>query len=1091
MTVNAQSPTGDQARLRATEALLAVSRLGGESLALPEIARRATREIVRFLGADMGGAWLLSRGASPMPLVGYHLPKDLVAEVAGISSFDWHALVPGGTRGGEPIYASASRDDPRFDHPGLRRLPHESALVVPLRFKGEALGGIVAVWACAPHHFTPDEIGAVEAVACQCAIVLGHAEFYEDAERRRRVLTELIRAISASLDLNTVLQQVADGARDLSGSDSAGIALWDPESRAMIVRAHVPAGNPSFEGLHIEPGSGAGGHVMLTGLPFRTDHYAEDPRIDGRYLALVRKEGTVAVMVVPITTDGRVEGLLYVSNRTRRPFTDGDECVLLRLADHAAIAIRNARLFAASEARRSAAEALAGVSRVVSQSLDPGEVAERVVQSLRALSGARMAVVYRFATDSDDLVLLAGVGENVDWNRVMPRGTGMVGLAVRERQPVATPDLLPDARVELTAEVRERIERSGYRAVLAVPLLIQDRVIGALAVGDRPGRAFDDEQIQLAQWFADQAAIAIENARLYGELKTAKEGIEALAGTGRELSQTLDLDQVLGLILQQAMFLSAADVAYIALTQEDGMARSVASRGHWTSALGSLLVRPGSGVAGLALATGEIQESAGEMGELWEPVASEDVRVALVLPLKLASRTVGLLWLGRRSDGKFSEKTKTRLQALSLSLAIALDNARLYREIAQKKTELEIVNRSMAETLQIQSEFLSNTSHELRTPLASILGLLRAISGGLCRGPEEERAFVAEAHTCAEELLSLINNVLDMAKISAGKLELEIEPVDVPALFDQVRHLVQGQLATKKEVTLTFHPSEAPHQVVPADQDRLKQVLLNLVGNSLKFTEQGEIVVRAFARPEAGFMTIQVRDTGIGIPLERQARLFQKFVQADGSTRRKHGGTGLGLAISKRLVEMMGGVIALESPGAGQGTTVTLSLPLTTQVPFREASEADRESWAIEGPNETPLVLIVEDNADCRNMLRDFFHWEGFQTAEAATADEGLEMATRLRPALLVSDLALSCSESAVLRTGVDLVVALGRKPDLLDVPVVLLTGAPAEGRSLLRDVTATNPVVLLEKPVDIRIMRSTVEFALGTRSKVERGAEA
>jgi signal transduction histidine kinase/CheY-like chemotaxis protein len=617
-----------------------------------------------------------------------------------------------------------------------------------------------------------------------------------------------------------------------------------------------------------------------------------------------------------------------------------------------------------------------------------------------------------------------------------------------------------------------------HRSVLALPLRIAGRTLGGMVVvWAREPHQFTPQDLQLAEALADRAAALIDNARLAEEARAARGEIEALAGVGRALTRTVDFEQILGLILQQTLALAAADVAYIALTGEGGVARSVACRGHWTSALGSILVRPGSGIAGQALTTGEVQESEGEVGELWEPVAAENVRAALVVPLRLADRSVGLLWLGRRSSNRFGPPTKRRLQALSLLLAAVLENARLYQEMALKKTELEAATTSLAETLQVQTEFLSNTSHELRTPLVSILGLLGAISSGLCASRDEEQAFVTQAHTCAEELLGLINNILEMAKIAAGRIVLDVRPVDLAEVFEQVRRLVQGQLTTKPDLRLQFHSPAAEHRFVPADADRLKQVLVNIVGNSLKFTDHGEVTVQALPRPEAGFMTIQVVDSGIGIPIERQARLFEKFVQVDGSTSRKHGGTGLGLAISRRLVEMMGGVIALESRGLGHGTTVTLSLPLSA--PGAEPDGGPREPWAIRGPNETPLVLVVEDNVAFRGLVLDVLHGEGLQTVEAVTADEGFAMAVQLRPALVIADLALISSESATLRNGVDLVIALAQKPGLEGIPVIVLTGAPAEGRALLRNVETTAPVQLLEKPVGVPDMRAAVTRAL------------
>ncbi len=351
-----------------------------------------------------------------------------------------------------------------------------------------------------------------------------------ESEREAAVAAEIARTISASLDLCTVLQRVAEGAKELCGSDIAKIALRDPRSEAMVFRHRVGSRYKGYDTFGIEAGKGSGGQVLLSGRPFRTENYVEDPRISKDYLEVAREEGVVAEMVAPIRIQERVEGLLFVQNRSRRPFTDRDEAILLRLADHAAIAIQNARLYEETEKRRRAAESLAEVGRLISQSLDPEEVEQRVVDSVRSLLGATVAALYRLEPESGDMVAVAisgDAGPTFGKNLVFPRGTGAVGLAVREGRPVVTTDLLTDPRITLEVEARTRIEQAAFRAGLAVPLVAKERVIGALGVADRPGRLFDREDIRLAQAFADQAAIALENSRLYGDLKAALDKIEA------------------------------------------------------------------------------------------------------------------------------------------------------------------------------------------------------------------------------------------------------------------------------------------------------------------------------------------------------------------------------------------------------------------------------------------------------------------------------------------------------------------------------------------------------------------------------------
>jgi signal transduction histidine kinase len=363
-------------------------------------------------------------------------------------------------------------------------------------------------------------------------------DLLQDAVRGRReadLLAELARTLGESLDLDTVLQRIVRAARDLCGSDMARIALREPGSDGLAIRYSVGASYDGYASLRIEPGKGADGQVLLAGRPFRTERYLEDPRISTEYRAVAQAEGIVADMVVPIWQGDRVEGLVYVDQRTPRIFTDRDEAALLRLADHAAIAIRNAQLFAEAEHRRRAAESLGDLGRRITQSLDLGDVAGRIAQSLQGLLGTRASGVYRLVAGSGELAALAAdgdVGPTFGENLVFPPGTGVVGLAVRDHAPVTTPDCLEDPHVVLPPEIRHRIEQASYRAVLAVPLIVQDVVVGALAVGDRAGRVFTSEDIQLVQTFAVQATIALENARLYQQVR---EAYEELSRTQAEL----------------------------------------------------------------------------------------------------------------------------------------------------------------------------------------------------------------------------------------------------------------------------------------------------------------------------------------------------------------------------------------------------------------------------------------------------------------------------------------------------------------------------------------------------------------------------
>ena len=367
----------------------------------------------------------------------------------------------------------------------------------------------------------------------------------DERTRETEVLADLVRRINASLDLDAVLQRVAEGARELARSDMAGVMLREPASGAMTPR-YVTGHRPEagWMRLRIEPGKGISGQVLLTGRPWRTDDYTADPRFSKDYLDHAQAEGIVAGIVVPIPIERHIEGLLYVANRSSRPFGGEDETILVRLAQHAAIAIGNAQLFLEAARRRETAERLAEVGRRISQSLDPRDVAQRIAESLRALLGVPVAVVYRLEPASGRLVaigLVGDVGPTFGENLTFPVGTGGVGQAVRERRVITSLNVLEDPEIPLTPDLRPRVEQAGYRAVLALPLQVQDTIIGAVGLGDQVGRVFAPEEIKLVQAFADQAAIALENARLYEQ---AQQAYEELSRTQAQLLQTQKMEAI-------------------------------------------------------------------------------------------------------------------------------------------------------------------------------------------------------------------------------------------------------------------------------------------------------------------------------------------------------------------------------------------------------------------------------------------------------------------------------------------------------------------------------------------------------------------
>ena len=394
---------------------------------------------------------------------------------------------------------------------------------------------------------------------------------------------------------------------------------------------------------------------------------------------------------------------------------------------------------------------------------------------------------------------------------------------------------------------------------------------------------------------------------------------------------------------------------------------------------------------------------------------------------------------------------------------------------------LEEVNAQLEEASRLKSEFLANTSHELRTPLNGMIGFLQLVLDGMCDSPDEERDFLKQALQCSRHLLGLINDVLDIAKIEAGKLTLEVDRIDMQNLFDEVYSLTHVQ-AAQKGVQLRCEVQVEPGTVARGDFGKVKQVLINLVGNSLKFTPRGSITIKAHSQSELGHFMIEVVDTGIGIPPERQKMIFEKFVQGDGSTTRRFGGTGLGLAISRSLVELMGGIIGVHSDGEGKGTRMYFSLPMwRDEVAVPDPNHMPVHGLeTIQGPPNGKLVLVVEDDPVFRRFLTAVLHQSGYRTVEADHAESGWLLLRRLRPNVVLLDYALSCGDAASLRTGWDLAQRMTSEPETRHIPIVFVTGFDGELKEKLKATAFARRPEHLVKPVDGRVLTARIEALMG-----------
>ena len=928
----------------------------------------------------------------------------------------------------------------------------EDMLIVPLRATDGSMLGIISVDAPRDGRApTRSVVEALEVFAHLAAVAIENAWLYEDLHHRINTLSlfnEVSRSLSAKLDLDTLLDTVVEASTQLLGCQGSTIFLLDDTDGYFHPAATYGHDSEQIKSLCFAPDEGLVGEVGASGRSLLLTDVETSPRF------VPGPDPIGSMILVPLMLGGRVIGVLVADDARKNAFTSSDRSLLYTLADQAAIAIENARLF--EEIRnlshnlerivaerteelaranveltleRDRLDALYNIARELSVSLDLDRVLNRTLALIAQVLGVEQASLLLVDRESDYLVYRAALGRRSYLPRggvrtEYKRGSGLAGWVWDTGEAVIVDDLNRDPRWIPDEEKGETDRRSA----LAVPLIAGEDVLGVLLFFHSQKGYFTESHLRLVSAAASQVAAAINNAELYRLIRESAERLGSML-----LAQQEEYTK------SQAILEGISDGVMV--TDADGQVIL------FNAAAERILGASREWIIGRSMA--ELPGLYGRDGMNW---------VKTVVDWTSVSPT----W----EKGAFLEQrleVEDRVVSVRLAPVLMQDDflgtVSVFRDIT-KEVEAE----------RAKSEFVSTVSHELRTPMTSIKGYTDLLYlGAAGEVNENQRRFLSIIKSNVDRLTMLIHELLDISRIETGRVKLDLKPLSITQIVNELLLVMRAQ-AEEKHLALTAHiPSGLPP--VRGDHDRVTQILTNLIANACQYTPSGGRVTIE-ARASDGFIQVDVSDTGIGIAVEDQKKIFERFFRADHPVVRETEGTGLGLPIVKSLVELHGGRIWVESE-PGKGSTFSFTLPIAEEEQAAEEEAVQRPSIiSYRPPNKR--ILVVEDDPDIAKMIVRQLSLRGYEADFIVRGHDLLSSIEARRPHLITLDLRLPDID------GLALLEQLKNNEKTANIPVVIISILDEQREGFKRGAAD-----YLSKPIDEERLITTIESILTKRDRV------
>ncbi len=947
--------------------------------------------------------------------------------------------------------------------------PLKSWLAVPLTARDQVVGALT-IGSRAPDAYDERTTQLVAAFGHQTALALENSRLYEQTRSQLRDMTVLqgvTSAISSTLEVDQILPYVARSLCRMLNATSVEIyAVQKGDEVASLAASYT-----AEEATEQERDRELERRQAWQDDPYAAQALSEQKPVEARIedqdlapatRAKLEARQAKAMLLLPIVVREQALGYVYVwDSATARDFTEGEIATGQTLIHQTAIAMENARLIEESQRRVNHLAGAADVARRVAAIGDPASLLDVVVDLIQERFGFRLAAVLLIDEASQELYPAAATDDF--WKIIpdgyrQPVGEGAIGTAAQTGEILSIPDVTKGT-------VAYRVGDWFSPSSLSVPIKMGGLVIGVLQAEADVINAFDESDRVALEVIADQIAIAYQNAELLTETRSRVKDLQLLHDVSLAAASSTHLRETLQAAAEAlAAEWESTQVALQLVDEETKMLRMMASVGYPVDESKVLDLRLGEGITGWVAEHGEPALVPDVHADPRYFAANPDTRSELCVPLNAGGGVLGTLNVESCEPHAFTLDDQRLLSTLGSNLAMLIERARLFEqveearvELQQRAEDLEQANRRLQELDRLKSQFLANMSHELRTPLNSVIGFSEVLIDGLLgEMPPERKECVENIYASGEHLMALINDVLDLSKIEAGRMELTLEEFDIADLIANVQKTIAPMIEEKSQRLILDLAENLPP--LHADRVRVRQVLLNLLSNAHKFTPERKQITLSCRLADSNTLLFSVIDTGVGIREKDQELIFEEFRQADGSTTREVEGTGLGLTISRRLVEMHCGTIWVES-SYGEGATFSFLLPLSGP-----PSEADGTEGGWRLAASVPRVLIVEDNRQFAQLLSVYLRRDGYSSVVYDRSRGIVDQAQQLVPSLIILDVTLDE------QGGWAVLEELKSDPHTKSIPVRAISVQPGSGAAVSINVTD-----YLLKPVD----RAALQAAL------------